>query len=336
MNNIYRCGATVRGSRAFWYKESKQLASMIEQLQTPTFFFTLSMADLHWPELHKEIAKMPGAPNPYEEGLTERQCFERRRRNLREYPHLAATYLNRRWQSLKKHVLDHIVPGGHSKVLDHWFRYEWQARGSGHIHGFLWCQGAPNMDRLDWSDDDAVEAARAYFASSITAFNPLTGAAAPEVEATLHDMTNREVRRARHPDIDHGELANRVQMHGRVLNGDRQCTVGCKRRRGGEEYCRFAAPWECTDHANLFIEHGPLLPNKRRKITFEPRRNDAWLNRHNKLLLIAWRANCDIQPVLDKHSAMAYIAKYASKSEEETTTYRQLMLHAVCTKQRLG
>ena len=29
------------------------------------------------------------------------------------------------------------------KVRDHWYRYEWQAHGSGHVHGFLWLDGAP-------------------------------------------------------------------------------------------------------------------------------------------------------------------------------------------------
>ena len=36
-------------------------------------------------------------------------------------------------------------------VLDFWYRYEWQERGSGHIHGFLWLKDAPNPDDIDWN-----------------------------------------------------------------------------------------------------------------------------------------------------------------------------------------
>ena len=39
-------------------------------------------------------------------------------------------------------------------------RYEWKHRGSAHIHGFLWLEGAPDMEQLDWTDTIRVDAAR--------------------------------------------------------------------------------------------------------------------------------------------------------------------------------
>jgi hypothetical protein len=51
-------------------------------------------------------------------------------------------------------------------------RYEWQHRGSAHIHGFLWLQDAPNMERLDWSNPSDVHAAKTYFDRYVTAWNP--------------------------------------------------------------------------------------------------------------------------------------------------------------------
>ncbi|KAF9501698.1 hypothetical protein BDN71DRAFT_1438317 [Pleurotus eryngii] len=35
-------------------------------------------------------------------------------------------------------------------VQHFWYRYEWQERGSGHVHGFLWLKDAPNVDEIDW------------------------------------------------------------------------------------------------------------------------------------------------------------------------------------------
>ena len=51
-------------------------------------------------------------------------------------------------------------------------RYEWQHRGSTHIHGFLWLQGAPDMERLDWSNDCDFQHAKRFFDNYVTAWNP--------------------------------------------------------------------------------------------------------------------------------------------------------------------
>ena len=35
-------------------------------------------------------------------------------------------------------------------IRQFWYRFEWQERGSGHIHGFLWLQDAPEADEIEW------------------------------------------------------------------------------------------------------------------------------------------------------------------------------------------
>lgn len=42
----------IRGTRAYWYTRLKELIAMVKQLGPPTIFFTLSAADLQWPELY--------------------------------------------------------------------------------------------------------------------------------------------------------------------------------------------------------------------------------------------------------------------------------------------
>ena len=46
--------------------------------------------------------------------------------------------------------------------------YEWKHRGSTHIHGFLWLEGAPNMDTLAWSNPSNVHAAKTFFDKYVT------------------------------------------------------------------------------------------------------------------------------------------------------------------------
>jgi hypothetical protein len=37
-------------------------------------------------------------------------------------------------------------------VKEYWCRYEWKHRGSKHVHGFIWLNGAPNMEAIDWNN----------------------------------------------------------------------------------------------------------------------------------------------------------------------------------------
>ena len=46
------------------------------------------------------------------------------------------------------------------------------------------------------------------------------------------------------------------------------------------------------------------------------KRNDSRVNRHQRLQLQSWRANCDIQPIIDYNACLEYLAKYASKAEK--------------------
>lgn len=63
------------------------------------------------------------------------------------------------------------------------------------------------------------------------------------------------------------------------------------------------------------------------KLTVAAKRNDPRLNNHQRLQLQGWRANCDIQPVIDYHTCEEYLAKYAAKTESRSS----LLKHAFRT-----
>lgn len=44
-----------------------------------------------------------------------------------------------------------------TNVKEFWCRYEWQHRGFLHVHGFIWIEGAPNVDKIDWSNEEALK-----------------------------------------------------------------------------------------------------------------------------------------------------------------------------------
>ena len=50
-------------------------------------------------------------------------------------------------------------------------RYEWQSRGSAHIHGFMWLPNAHDMKTLDWENATEVHNAKDFFDQFISTWN---------------------------------------------------------------------------------------------------------------------------------------------------------------------
>ena len=48
-------------------------------------------------------------------------------------------------------------------------------------------------------------------------------------------------------------------------------------------------------------------------------RNSCFFNSYNPIMLTAWRASIDIQPVSNQYKAVSYMSAYFSKSESETS-----------------
>jgi len=135
----------IPGLTSFWQRQRRQLIQMIEQLGSPHLFFTLSAADLHWPELHRIIEEQRAVAEGTDvldiTTLAERARYNRCVDNLTKYPHIVASFLQFRVKLFLNTLIK--IPG--FKFVDHWYRYEWQHRGSGHVHGFLWLADGPNL-----------------------------------------------------------------------------------------------------------------------------------------------------------------------------------------------
>ena len=56
-NQAYLLMRNIPGSQAYWQKFMKEVVGMVKQLGIPTWFMTLSCADLRWNETFQIIAK---------------------------------------------------------------------------------------------------------------------------------------------------------------------------------------------------------------------------------------------------------------------------------------
>jgi hypothetical protein len=83
--------------------------------------------------------------------------------NVTDNPHITAEYLACRFKAFDK-VIKRVLP-----VADYWYRFEWQQRGSGHIHGFLWLHSEPNPSTVD---EMARQRIVDYWGPRVTVMNP--------------------------------------------------------------------------------------------------------------------------------------------------------------------
>ena len=122
-----------------------EVLSKVKQLGLPTFFMTLSCADLQWDELISIIASLQGEILRQEE-IDHMDIFTRCE-YLNQNPVLLAKHFQHRVEMFFKVV---VIDGPLGKVKYHPIRIEFQVRGSPHVHSFLWVHDAPilNIDNI--------------------------------------------------------------------------------------------------------------------------------------------------------------------------------------------
>ena len=132
MYKLSRYVGNILGSNAYWQKQKQDLRTIVSKKGTGTIFFTFSAADMHWEELHALFHKNPAQLSSQE-----------RRQNVINNPHLTDWFFVQR--------LENFIQNWLYKTLNaewHWYRYEYQARGSVHCHGIAKLKNDPGICHL--------------------------------------------------------------------------------------------------------------------------------------------------------------------------------------------
>ncbi|OWA50645.1 hypothetical protein BV898_15155 [Hypsibius exemplaris] len=286
---ILRFGECLRGSRQYWFMEREKLTDLINQEGSPTVFMTFSFADTRCPELHRLMPK--GLPDP---ALPESEKVKHRMASVNKNPLLTAWFLHERFKSYVKNVLKTLFA-----ITISWYRTEWQHRGTGHFHGFLWFEDAPDITDMDGKTADELKQITAYFDKLIITWNVALGAVSPALHPC--ELSGAQLK----DDLgDLGNCQNILLRHTRCAVG--RCLVMLKTTL--EWICRFNFPFDLS-------ELSAVLKNAKNHWKFMPRRNDPLLNCHNPVLVQTWRANCDFQAIVSMDELKRYITKYASKHD---------------------
>jgi hypothetical protein len=127
-------GQQLKTSAMYIRYERQKLLCLLQakDMTTPTWFLTLSSADLYWPELWMAIKPSLSYEDAACLSMNDRKKF------LNTNPTMACRMFRERIECILKFIL---IKGKHQplgKVVDWWFRVEFQSRGSLHVHSLLW------------------------------------------------------------------------------------------------------------------------------------------------------------------------------------------------------
>ena len=186
-NRVSHFAGSLRSTKAYWMKQRSRLIAMVDTLGLPTVFFTHSAADLQWPELANLIC----LDNPEDAA----SC----RRAIIDNPAVADWFFYKRFHQFLKCFYVDILG-----AKDYWLRFEWQHRGSPHVHELAWLPGAPDVHLF--TDPAAAEEnqrqAIAFVDSVISTSNPALQPDGSDHSEAPQPQTNPHVCNKAHADVE--------------------------------------------------------------------------------------------------------------------------------------
>ena len=96
-----RFGFSLRGTREYWLKCRSELRDMITQLGCPSLFFTLSEADIKWPELDNLMPIHSHSRSSNEHSM--------KIENVIQCPHIVATFMHHRFNIFERKLSKNIL-----------------------------------------------------------------------------------------------------------------------------------------------------------------------------------------------------------------------------------
>ena len=315
----YRLLKEVRGTPAYWQKVHYEVLAMIRQLGIPTWFLTLSAADMKWPEVIQIIARQYGT------SLTEEQVanlsWEQKCTWLRRNPVTAARHFQYRlelfWSDFLKSQANPI-----GKVIDYMIRIEFQARGSPHAHTIVWIENAPKFGI------DPIEEVTEFIDKYQTCANPVDNTDLHELvklQSHVHSSSCMKKGSCRFgiPKLPSPVTLISSEPHDenqrlKLLQAAKEIFIRVNDMLIDIGHLENVTLQQLLKACNIPMDdYITALTSSKRGHTLVLRRTpqEMNINRYNPSILRAWKANMDIQYILDAYACVMYVTSYMMKSE---------------------
>ena len=157
----FKAFQAVRGTDPYFEQQKLRLMAMIRQLGAPHLFLTLSAAEIHWNDLIRDLLR-----KEFNRAYTDEEIGTMSKTFLNALVNKHTIFTTKHFSHRIKKVFEALKkPGilGDYKVVNFFYRVEYQQRGSPHIHSVLWLEDedgnpAPTYDKKDPSSKAACEA----------------------------------------------------------------------------------------------------------------------------------------------------------------------------------
>ena len=305
----------LRNSPAYLETRKKDIFAMIRQLSLPSWFMSLSAADTRWTDLLKMLAKLNDGI-VYSDKELENLSWQEKTKLVQKDPVTCSRYFDHRVQEFLNTVLkSSCEPIG--KLLDYFYRVEFQQRGSPHIHMLVWIENAPTLETN--SEREIVQ-----FVDKYLTCNTDNEKTANLVGLQSHKHS-RTCRKKGKPICRFGfplpPLPRTMLLYPLEEDVDKYKKKNTELLKAMNEY---------KDNVDMTFEE--FLENfakmdfddyikcirsslKAPKVFLKRKTKDMRINLFNEGILCAWKANLDIQIVLEPYGCASYIVGYISKSQ---------------------
>ena len=266
---------SIRGSTAYWKSAQMDLFSMIKNIGPPTWFITLSANDINWEDLISILCKRHNMPSDV--ASIQKLSRDEKVKLMTSDPITTARHFSHRVHHFIHRVIlskDHPI----GEVSDHFWRIEFQQRGSPHVHSLWWIKDAPNLDTID-----GLKQAPDFIDKYITTKIPDLG-----------------------QDDDLRSKVLSLQSH--------HHTKTCRKYKS-DGPCRFGFPQPLQDQTKMLSTEDMARNPKCYSIMRLP--GAEQINQYNPKLLRHWNANMDIQMVGSAYGAARYVCAYVCKRETD-------------------
>ncbi|XP_071476043.1 uncharacterized protein [Diadema antillarum] len=317
-NKGYKFLKQIRGTPPYWQSTQKDVLAMVRQLGKPTWFASFSSAEMRWPEVINTLLNQQGDRRKANDLDWTDKC-----NLLKSNPVTVARMFDKRFHAfLNKVILSEAEPIG--KIIDYFYRIEFQQRGSPHTHCLFWVETAPYLG-ID-KDETVIDFVDKYISCNIPCEDE---------------------------DEELYEIVKNVQLH------SKKHSKSCKKKGTA---CRFNFPRpasvktfvvnpkvnpEVTDEAQDIlstVKNSSCMEGKydnarqlfealgmsqkefedaynsvatKEDIVMRRDPKDIWVNQYNPFLLRAWNANMDLQYITNEYACVVYVVSYMSKAERE-------------------
>ena len=305
----------LRNSPPYLEARKKDIFAMIRQLSLPTWFISLSAADTRWTDLLKMLAKLNGDADLTDTDI-EKLTWQEKTKLVQKDPVTCSRYFDHRVHEFLNTVLkSNCEPIG--KVKDYFYRVEFQQRGSPHIHMLVWVENAPTLDSN--SEGEIVEFVDQYLTCSAEKNETLE---LVKLQTHKHSRTCRKkgkpICRFGFPLPPLPRTMLLYPLEEEVEKYKKKSTELQKDMNEFQENVEMTFDDFLNKIAKMdFEDYIRCIRSSLRapKVFLRRKPQEMRINLFNENMLLAWKANLDIQIVLEPYGCATYIVGYISKSQ---------------------